>query len=242
MRPGRAFSIVAGSAVAVQAAPSLSAITPLRRSFLSGLSGAGDPGRVALTFDDGPDPASTPAFLDLLAELDVRATFFVLGRMLTESPDLGRRLAREGHEVAVHGWDHRPLVLRTPRSTCTDLRRAVIEVTSVCGVRPTRWRPPYGVLSTASLLAARHLHLTPVLWTTWGRDWERRATAASVRAEVARHLSPGGTVLLHDSDCTAAPGSWRATLGALPDVVADVRAAGLVPGRLLDHARPAGRS
>ncbi|MCL6459958.1 MAG: polysaccharide deacetylase family protein, partial [Gorillibacterium sp.] len=70
-------------------------------------------GEVALTFDDGPDPASTPAFLGLLDRLDVRATFFVLGRHLGDR-GLLREMSGAGHEVGVHGWDHRAAVLQRP--------------------------------------------------------------------------------------------------------------------------------
>ncbi len=74
-----------------------------------------------------------------------------------------------------------------------------------------------------------------MLWTAWGRDWTAAATPASVRASVEADLRGGGTVLLHDSDRTAAPGCWRATLDALPDLVAGWRAAGLTVGPLAEH-------
>ncbi len=235
----RAVGVLTAAALAVHAAPALVALGPVRRAAFPHLSGQGSPGRVAITFDDGPDPLSTPLFVEALDDLGVRATFFVLGRMLAASPELGRLLVDAGHDVAVHGWDHRLLVARGPRSTLADLTRARDEVVRSCGVTPTHWRPPYGVLSGGALRAARRTGLTPVLWTTWGRDWERGATGATVRAQVARDLGPGGTVLLHDSGCTSAPGSWRATLEALPQIVLDIRAMGLQPGPLCDHARSA---
>lgn len=237
----KATVALAAAVVTAHAAPALTALGPVRRAGFPALSGTGDPGRVAITFDDGPDPVSTPLFVDALADLGVRATFFVLGRMLHRSPELGGLLVEAGHEVAVHGWDHRVLLARGHRSTLADLTRARDEVTRSCGVPPTRWRPPYGVLSASSLRAARACALTPVLWTTWGRDWERGATSTSVRAAVARRLGPGATVLLHDSDCTSTPGSWRATLAALPAIVQDVRALGLVPGPLSEHDRAVSR-
>jgi peptidoglycan/xylan/chitin deacetylase (PgdA/CDA1 family) len=239
----RAALGLTGIALAAHAAPALASIAPLRRRLLPGLSGAGNPGHVALTFDDGPAPDSTPAFLEVLAEHQVKATFFLLGRMLQASPDMGRALAEAGHEVAVHGWEHRCMLLRGPRATDDDLARARDLIAAATGEMPRWYRPPYGVLSASALGAARRLGLTPVLWTNWGRDWERQATPESVLATVTRDLAGGGTVLLHDSDCTSAPGSWRTTLGALPALLDEVHSRGLSIGPLRDHfERPPGVS
>src|SRR5207237_369300 len=82
----------------------------------------------------------------------------------------------------------------------------------------------------AGLGAVRRLGLTPVLWTAWGEDWIGRATPDSVYRTVVADLRGGGTVLLHDSDVTAVPGCWRASLGALPHLVATCRERGLVGG------------
>nr|WP_205861691.1 polysaccharide deacetylase family protein [Planosporangium flavigriseum] len=213
----------------------MTSIAPLRRRLLPGLSGTGLRNHVALTFDDGPDPRSTPAFLDLLRAQHVRATFFLLGNMLIRAPQLGAELVAAGHEVAIHGWEHRCLIARGPRATYDDIARARDLVAAVTGRQPQWYRPPYGVLTTAALNAARRLDLAPVLWTAWGRDWEARATPESVLATVAGRLRGGGTVLLHDSDCTSAPGSWRRTLAALPELIDDVRGRGLRIGPLAEH-------
>jgi len=103
---------------------------------------------------------------------------------------------------------------------------------------PRFFRPPYGVLSAGSLLAARRLGLQPVLWTAWGRDWEQRATPDRVLATVRRGLAGGGTVLLHDSDCTSAPGAWRSALDAVPTIVELCRAQGLGVGPVREHGLP----
>jgi peptidoglycan/xylan/chitin deacetylase (PgdA/CDA1 family) len=108
-------------------------------------------------------------------------------------------------------------------------------------VTPQFWRPPNGVLSGAGLVAAAAFHLTPVLWTADGRDWDAAATPESIRARIGRRLGPGGVVLLHDSDVTSAPGSWRAALEALPGIVADCRAAGWSVGPLREHGPPGRR-
>jgi peptidoglycan-N-acetylglucosamine deacetylase len=199
------------------------------------LAGLGWPDHVALTFDDGPDPVSTPRFLDLLAERGVRATFFVLGEMLERAPALGAEIAAAGHELAVHGFRHRTLLRRGPRATYDDLARARDAVGAVTGEPPRLVRPPYGVLTGGALVACARLGLTPVLWTAWGRDWTAAATPQTVLATVLRDLRGGGTVLLHDSDCTSAPGSWRAALGALPHLLDVCAERGWRPGPLRDH-------
>jgi peptidoglycan/xylan/chitin deacetylase (PgdA/CDA1 family) len=193
---------------------------------------------IALTFDDGPDPLSTPHFLRLLDARGIRATFFLLGSMLNRAPGLARELAAEGHEIGIHGWLHRPLLLRGPRATYDDLARARDAVTDVTGRPPTLFRPPYGVMNTSAHLACRRLGLTPVLWTAWGEDWRGRATPDSVHRTVTRDLTGGGTVLLHDSDCTSAPGSWHTTLGALPRILDTCENNGWRIGPLREHGIP----
>lgn len=192
--------------------PALASVGPVRRAVLPRLAGRSDRDHVALTFDDGPDPESTPAFLDLLARHDVRATFFVLGAQVAGNEDLLRRMVAEGHEIGLHGWDHRCTVL-VPRLYGL-LARARGHVEHASGV-PLRWyRPPYGVLTTETLLASRRLGLEPVLWTAWGREWERRATPERIVRSVTTTLRPGGTVLLHDTDRHAPYGCWRRTYAA----------------------------
>jgi peptidoglycan/xylan/chitin deacetylase (PgdA/CDA1 family) len=216
------------------AAPSAAFLPGLRRRLLPGLAGIGAPGHVALTFDDGPDPRSTPLFLRTLNEHDVRATFFLLGSQVARSPGVARDIVAAGHEVALHGWNHRCLILRGC-STYRSMARARDLITQVTGQQPRWFRAPYGVFSTASLLAARRLGLTPVLWTCWGFDWTARATGHSVFTTVTRDLQGGGTILLHDADIAASPEAWRSTLAALPLVLDECDRRGLHVGPLGDH-------
>jgi peptidoglycan/xylan/chitin deacetylase (PgdA/CDA1 family) len=191
---------------------------------------------VALTFDDGPDPEWTPRILAELRRLDVRATFFVLGAQLDAHPELGRRIVDEGHEIAVHGWLHRPHLLRVPWQVPGDVARTVDCIERICGTRPQFWRPPNGIISGAGLFAAHRLGLTPVLWTADGRDWDASATPASVVTRIRHRLHAGGVILLHDSDITSAANSWQAALGAVPDLVTACRARGWTVGPLREHA------
>lgn len=185
------------------------------------------PGEVAVTFDDGPHPSGTPAILDALDELGWPATFFMLGSAVAAAPDVAREVIRRGHVIGVHGFDHRYLIARTPAATWRDLRRATAVVTDTVGVAPQWWRPPYGVLSTAGLAAARSLQLRPLLWSAWGKDWRQDATAGSIVGTLTGGRLDAGTVLLHDSDATSTPKSWRATVAALPLLAEHIATMGL---------------
>lgn len=224
-------------ALAAHTAPAAAFLPGPRRALLPRLAGATTPGQVALTFDDGPSADSTPRFLKVLADHDVRATFFLLGTEAQRAPDIVRAITAAGHDIGVHGWDHRCLLRRSPRATHRDLRATRDLLHRLTGTPPRWFRPPYGVLSTASLLSARRLNLTPILWSTWGFDWTESCTPDSIRRRVTSRLGNGGTILLHDSDVTTGNGAWRATLGALPDIIEDCRGRGLVVGPLSDQRR-----
>jgi peptidoglycan/xylan/chitin deacetylase (PgdA/CDA1 family) len=233
-RPAALVAAFGGAVAAVHAGPAATWL-PLVRLVLPRIAGRGADDHVALTFDDGPDPASTPRFLGELRRLGCGATFFVLGEMLERHPDLGRRIHADGHELAVHGHRHTNALTARPGTVAAGIRRTARLITEITGARPAWYRPPYGVLSAEALLGARSEGLRPVLWTAWGRDWTASADAASVLAELEPDLRGGATVLLHDSDHTSAPDSWHAGLEALPELVGRCRAAGLRVGSLRDH-------
>ncbi|MEU0334329.1 polysaccharide deacetylase family protein [Streptomyces sp. NPDC006193] len=230
-----AAALLPAAAAAAHIGPAATWLPAVRLPFCPGLCGAGHARHVALTFDDGPDPVSTPRFLDALDALGVRATFFVLGERVVRHPEVVRETVRRGHELGVHGWTHdRPWLPALTRDAA-EVARTVRAVHGVTGHRPLWYRPPYGILTTGRWRAARRAGLRTVLWSAWGRDWTADATPDSVRARVAADLRGGGTVLLHDSDRHAAPGCWRAALGALPAVVRGCREAGLTVGPLREH-------
>jgi len=236
---GVAAAVTAGACVAAgavaHAGPGVTAIGPLRRRFFHGLAGRGAADHVALTFDDGPDPRSTPRFLDLLGDRGTRATFFLLGSMVTRSPGLAAEITAAGHEVGVHGWDHRCVLFRRPGAVYDDIARAAGAVVEATGTIPAFYRPPHGVLSSAAISAAKRLGLTPLLWTCWGREWVRGATTRSVLGTIRRDLTGGATVLLHDSDCTSPPGSFLSALGAVPALLDECAAKGWRVGTAAGH-------
>ncbi|MBV9412311.1 MAG: polysaccharide deacetylase family protein [Acidimicrobiia bacterium] len=235
MRGGKAMAAGAAAALAAHAVPLVTTRASLRRRYLPRLAGLGRPDHVALTFDDGPDPGTTPYFLDELDRLGMRATFFMLG----VNADLHRTIAAEvaaaGHEVAAHGYHHRSQLFSPPGRVRDDILHGIHTVAEATGEMPRWYRPPFGTLSNAGLLAAQRFGLRTVLWSAWGKDWSEKATAATVLAELDKDLGPGVTVLLHDSDCASAPGSWKAALGALEGLAERLAAAGLTAGPLADH-------
>jgi peptidoglycan/xylan/chitin deacetylase (PgdA/CDA1 family) len=182
---------------------------------------------VALTFDDGPHPQGTPAVLEELARRQATATFFLVGEQVVQRPALAREIVTAGHEVAVHCFRHTLLLRRRVAAVADDLDRAVDAIGSATGVRPTLYRPPYGVLSSGALRHVRQRGWRTLLWSTWGRDWERRATPQSIARRATRDLRPGDVVLLHDSDAYSSADSWRRTVAALPSVLDAVATLGI---------------
>ena len=173
---------------------------------------------IALTFDDGPHAEGTPAVLRELEQAGATATFYLVGEQVERRPALVAEIVAAGHEVGVHGYRHTLLLRRSPASVRDDLARAAALIEDAAG-RPARsYRPPYGVFSLAALRIARE-RFSPLLWSRWGRDWERRATPASIAARATRRLGAGDGVLLHDADSYSVEGSWRRTAGALPAVL-----------------------
>lgn len=232
-RTGAYLSIPA--AVLAQYGPALMGVNGLPHLMSRTAAGVGRTDHIALTFDDGPDAAGTTAVLRTLAGYRVHATFFVVAEQVARNSGVLRRIIDGGHEVALHGPDHRPLPLRDPVRTMAGLRRAR-DLLEFFGCGPVRWyRPPYGAATGVALLAAKRLGLQAVWWTAWGRDWSAKATAESIARSVLRTLRPGGTVLLHDSDGYAAPGSWQRTVAALPGILDGCAARGCIPGPLREH-------
>jgi peptidoglycan/xylan/chitin deacetylase (PgdA/CDA1 family) len=159
----------------------------------------------------------------------------MLGTMARRSPGLVAEVAAAGHELAVHGDEHRNMLRRLPGPAADDIRRCRDTLAEITGVQPAWFRPPFGILSSGALRGAKRAGLATVLWTTWGRDWRKEATPESVTADVLRRYVAGGTILLHDSDCQSYPGSWRAALGALPRLADELATRRLEVGPVGEH-------
>jgi peptidoglycan/xylan/chitin deacetylase (PgdA/CDA1 family) len=183
----------------------------------------------ALTFDDGPHAQGTPAILDALAAERAHATFFLVGEQVQRNPSLPTEIVAAGHAIGVHCHRHRNLLRLAPAQVRQDIERATALIEDATGVSPALYRPPYGVLNASALRLANARGWRTLLWSHWGRDWERRATPQSIAERVTAGAGQGAVLLLHDADDYSAPGSWRRTLAALPQVLQTLADRGLSP-------------
>lgn len=201
----------------------LLALTSVRR-------GRRDRRAVALTFDDGPDPETTPRVLDLLAEHGVRGAFFLIGRRAERAPAVARRIAVEGHDLGNHTWSHRSLWRCGPRETAREIRAGHEAVADASGEPPRFFRPPWAMTNLALFPVLRALGTPCVFWSVQPEG--RRAAAPALQlARGLRRVAPGAIFDLHDAD--GVPGAGARLLEALPPLIRGLRGAGysLVPLR-----------
>jgi peptidoglycan-N-acetylglucosamine deacetylase len=142
------------------------------------------PGELALTFDDGPNPAWTPQLLDLLAKHEVRATFFLVGSFAQAEPELVRRIAAAGHIIGNHSWSHPNLAFTKAEQVKQELERTSSVLEQIAGTKVRFFRPPFGGRRPFVLKTARRLGMVPVLWNAITTDWETPSADA-----IAKRLS-----------------------------------------------------
>lgn len=179
-------------------------------------------GYVALTFDDGPNAATTPRLLAALRDSGVRATFFTVGRNIEANPHLQRLTQRAGMWIANHTWSHPDLTTLPADEVAAELRKTQLITLKVNHRWPTLFRPPYGATNADVAAAARRLGMSEVLWTVDSRDWAG-VPSTEIRSR-ALALEPGGIILMHDG--------IENTIAAVPQVVADLADRGLCAGKI----------
>jgi peptidoglycan/xylan/chitin deacetylase (PgdA/CDA1 family) len=183
-------------------------------------------GCVCLTFDDGPDPASTPLILDILAAAGAKATFFILGRNADRHPALVRRIAEAGHEIGEHGHGHRHAWRTGPVAYLQDLLRGRRALAEHLGSSPIRsYRPAFGELNLITLCYLLFGRRRLVMWNVNPRDFDA-PSAAEVAKQVVRSLAAGSVVLLHDARADAAT-DVLVTVEALKLIMRDMQRGGL---------------
>ncbi len=179
--------------------PELRAERGLRQYFSSGILKHGAPSRkwIALTFDDGPHPGTTPQLLSILREYNAKATFFLVGMMAEAHPDLVLKESRAGHLVANHTYHHVNLLRIPEKYIGIELEACSMILEDITGKKPRFFRPPGGNYSPEVAKIAGQLGYTTVLWTNNPGDYAGTGKR-SVEAKLMRRLSRGGIVLLHD--------------------------------------------
>lgn len=175
---------------------------------------------VALTFDDGPWPKQTDRILQILAEEDVRATFFMLGGQVKRHPDIARRVAAGGHQLGSHSLRHKPFSSLKPAQIRNEFKGGRRTIRAATGVSTTWIRPPYGSMNKTAWSTLRRIKAHVVMWDVDSNDW-RRPGAKKIAQGVASHVKPGSIVLFHDGG-----GDRTQTAAALRSVIRRLRAKG----------------
>jgi peptidoglycan-N-acetylglucosamine deacetylase len=204
----------AGGACAAAGAWSWAAVAPLSQMFGPTIRYTGDRTSIALTFDDGPNPALTASLLELLHRNSVRATFFLIGKWAAAAPTLTAEIARAGHTIGNHTNTHPVLSFCSPRRISTELDRCDEAIEVATGKKPRWMRPPYGFRGPQLAGAVRKRGSAGVvMWSAMARDWKPQAAETVI--ERLRGVEGGDIVLLHDGDPHAANADRRHTALAL---------------------------
>jgi peptidoglycan/xylan/chitin deacetylase (PgdA/CDA1 family) len=179
------------------------ALWPGSRIFGEALIAPERPSELALTFDDGPNPALTPRLLEVLASHDVRATFFLVGKFAQAEPELVRRIAAGGHLIGNHSWSHPNLALASASRVREELSRTKETLEQIAGAPVRFFRPPFGARRPVVFRVARSLGMTPVLWNAMTSDW-RGPLVDTIAERLTRRIDRLGrrgraaNIVLHD--------------------------------------------
>jgi peptidoglycan-N-acetylglucosamine deacetylase len=193
--------------------------------------------KLAITFDDGPNPAITPRLLDLLDQHRARASFFVIGRFAKACPELTREIVKRGHEVGNHTETHPNLFWSTPGNIRSEISQCSEAVSGITGQSPQWFRPPYGLRNPWVVSTARQLGMKTVLWTLIPGDWKKKPELWLVRRmgplmsqahqKQNARLRAGDMICLHDGGHRALNADRTGTLAALANWLPRWRDAGL---------------
>ncbi|PKL03357.1 MAG: hypothetical protein CVV55_00280 [Synergistetes bacterium HGW-Synergistetes-2] len=172
---------------------------------------------IAITFDDGPHQILTPALLDTLDALDVKASFFLVGKMVDRYPALVREIYARGHTVANHSYWHNNSSLLSPEEFLDDIRRCSESIERNIPVRVRFFRPPGGNYTKNVLSLVEEAGMRTVLWDINSRDYTG-VSAARMTARILSKVSPGSILLFHSG--------VSSTINALPEIVSSLRSKG----------------
>jgi peptidoglycan-N-acetylglucosamine deacetylase len=174
--------------------------------------------KVAITFDDGPNPASTPQILAILETKQAKATFFILGKNGEAYPELLQQISQQGHEIGNHAYSHQRLTRLSPDGIKAEFNRTDFIITNITGQKPLSVRPPDNAYNNDIISIANELNYTFVLWSIDTRDWTNIPTSTIISK--ASQAQPGDIILLHDG---VKPSH---TIEALPGIIDVLQAKG----------------
>lgn len=185
--------------------------------------------RVYLTFDDGPDARWTPRILDILAQANVRATFFVVGRLAFEQVELVRRVAANGHELGNHTWSHRHPWTALSSTARKEVHDGAAAIADLIGRAPKFFRPPHGRLRRCVIEEAERGGQTLVLWNRSAVDWGPLGSARRIAHRLSA-AQAGDIVLMHDGG--RGINHPDELVKVLPEFLSNLSRRGLVPSLL----------
>ena len=202
------------------------ALAPGSQIFGRTLRRLDDPSCMAITFDDGPNPAVTPGVLELLERHNATATFFLIGQRVRAFPGLVRAIAERGHAIGNHTETHRSLTFLSPRRIVEELERCDEAIAAATG-KSTRWmRPPFGYRSPLlDSVVRRRGGAGVAMWNVAAKDWRTHAPEPVIQR--LRRTRGGDIVLLHDGDHRVLEGKRGHVLAALEYWLPRWRDAGL---------------
>jgi len=192
-----------GLAVAVAGTLAWAALSPESQMFGRTLIAPRGSDEIALTFDDGPNPAATPALLEALARAGVRASFFLIGNFVRQCPEIVREIHSAGHLVGNHTMTHPWLAWQTERRIREELSGASAAIEDVLGDRVGYFRCPHGARRPVVLDVAREMGMVPVQWNVICGDWnpigaEKIFRRAARGVERSRQRGFATNIVLHD--------------------------------------------
>ncbi len=218
---GMAVTVAAGLLVGGVA---YAALSPSSQLFGKVLIAGKNPRELALTYDDGPNPAVTPRLLELLAAHSTRATFFLIGQFVRQEPALAREIAAAGHLIGNHTTNHPRLAWRSAQRIRYEIRETNSILEDVLGRSVRFFRPPHGARRPYVIQAARELGLSTVQWNVTASDWNpigAEAIADNIERGIARNQdrSRSSNILLHDGGHHGLGADRLATISATSSVL-----------------------
>ena len=153
--------------------------------------------KIALTFDDGPNDTSLPKVLDLLKEEDIKASFFFIGKNISNRKLEVERTYNEGHLVLNHSYTHSNFSTASQEIVTSEIKETNDIINEILGVAPTLYRPPYGVITENEKVAVKNLGMNIVLWNVDGEDWNTKRSLDYVVSTQEKETKNGSVVLMH---------------------------------------------